>query len=582
MHARTAFPRLVAALALAAPAAALAADGTAAARTEPPAASSLPPGTRLSAADLARHIDAAIDVRLAAEKVRPSPPADDAEFLRRAYLDLTGRVPPADRAAAFLDDRAPDKRAKLVDELLAGTAYGRHQADVWQSLLLRHDSDNRFVQFAPMSAWLEEAFNWNKPWDRTVREILTASGTQEENPAVTYFLTARTPDKVTDNVARLFLGVQLQCAQCHNHPFTGWKQTEYWGMAAFFTRMRTEGNPRPAAQKNGMPLSVHEGGKGRPPRLPESAKVVTATFLGGGKPPESGKDAPLRPALADWLTSPKNPYFSRAMVNRTWAQLFGRGLVNPVDDMHDGNPASHPQLLADLADQFAANDFDVKYLVRAVCNSRTYQRSSKPAAGNAGAAPELYARRAVKVLTPGELFDSLTLVLGEPARPIPDPRNFRGGKFTPPAAKGKPGAARPAAPTPAKGGKPAADKPAATAAPARPFAPNFRELFVAFFRGEDGGEADPTEYQAGVPQVLRLMNGPQINGGAARNVQVQSAHTPAQAAEALYLAALSRRPTPREVQRVAAYVRTQAGDPHRAYADVLWALINSSEFTLNH
>jgi hypothetical protein len=498
--------------------------------------------TKLDSRALARHIDEAIDARIRAEQVSFSPRCDDAEFLRRVYLDLTGHIPTVEKAVGFLDDRDPNKRAKLIDELLAGSDYGKHQADIWQSLLLPRTSDNRAVPFDEMTKWLEERFNENKPWDEMVRSILTAEGDVDGNGAVVYFLANATPDKLTDNATRTFLGVQLQCAQCHNHPFTEWKQKEYWGMAAFFTKVRLEGNPRPAAQRQAG-LRVHEGGRGRPLRMPVSALRVPPKFLQDEQPKLGAGDS-YRPVLADWMTSPKNPYFSRAMVNRIWAQLFGRGIVNPVDDMHDGNLPSHPELLADLSGQFAANGFDVKYLLRAVCNSRAYQRTSKPAGGNRDAGPELFSRMAVKVLTPEQMYDSLVQVLG-----APDPAN-----------------------------RPQRRANAAAAARFRNVSP--RTLFVAFFKCEEN--ADPTEYQAGIPQVLRLMNSPQLNNASMLGPILKSGKPPAGVVEYLYLATLSRRPTPHELNRTLALVRKYRNQPRQAYADILWALLNSSEFTLNH
>jgi hypothetical protein len=508
------------------------------------AAEKAPANPKLDSRALAHAIDQAVDARLQAEKVRPSPRADDAEFLRRVYLDVTGRIPPAEKAAAFLADRDPNKRAKLIDELLASPEYGKHQADIWQALLLPRNSDNRrLIQFYPkMVSWLEEGFNGNKPWDRLVRDLVTASGAVDKNGAVVYYLANPTPDKVTDNVTRVFLGVQLQCAQCHNHPFTDWKQTEYWGMAAFFTKVRTNGRPN-AVIRNGGTLAVSETGAGRPPRLPESAKVVPAKFL-QGQPAKLGPREPARPALADWMTRPDNPFFARAMVNRTWQQFFGRGIVNPVDDMHDGNAPSHPELLAGLARRFADGGFDLKALIRGVCNSQAYQRTSKPYGSNADAGPELFARMAVKVLTPEQLYDSLTQVLGAPTG-----RPQQGRRA--PAANGLRPAAGP------------------------------RAAFVAFFGVEDGN-TDPTEYQAGIPQALRLMNSPQLNNAATLNPLLRANKTPAQVVEHLYVATLARHPTPQERGRCVAYVNKYRGEPRQAYADVLWALLNSSEFTLNH
>lgn len=512
------------------------------------ASPALPPGSKLSASELTRRVDDALDVYLQGEKVQPAPRSDDAEFIRRIYLDLTGHIPPAEKVIAFLDDRRTDKRARLIDALLDDADYGKHQAEVWQALFTTRNSDNRRINFEPLRTWLEERFNKNQPWDALVRDLLTASGKQDENGAVTYFLANLGPDKATDNVTKVLLGVQLQCAQCHNHPFTGWKQTEYWGMAAFFMKVQPLGF-RPGMMMNGEGPGIRDGNFVPRRLLPESAKMLPAKFLGGDEAKVQAGDSP-RPALAAWLTAADNPYFSRALVNRTWANLFGRGLVNPVDDMHDANPASHPQLLADLANQFTASDFDLKHLVRALCNTRAYQRTSKPVNGTVDAAPELYARMAVKVLTPEQLFDSLGQALGGPLGQGPGMgrfgkgmqqaqalAQFRGGMFNP------------------------------------------RALFVSFFKSE--GDNDPTEYQAGIPQALRLMNAGPLNNAIGNSALSRSTKPTPQAVQDLYLATLSRRPKPRELERAVAHVREQR-DSRQGLSDVLWALVNSSEFTLNH
>jgi hypothetical protein len=377
-----------------------------------------------------------------------------------------------------------------------------------------------------------------------VSDFLTATGPADQNGAVTFYLASPTPDKVTDIVTRLFLGVQLQCAQCHNHPFTSWKQDEYWGMAAFFSKVRMNGKVKGAAKK-GITLAVNETGKGKGPKLPVSARRVPPKFL-QGEQPRLDRNAPYRPVLAKWLTSPENPFFARAMVNRLWGHFFGRGFVNPVDDMHDKNPASHPLLLDVLAGQFAQGGFDVKHLIRAICNSQTYQRTSKPAGDNEND-DALFSHMAIKVMSPEQLFDSLESVVG-------------GQKTKQKAA------------TNAK--KPNQAKKKNPAGP--------RLAFVAFFQTEDG--ADPTEFQWGIPQALRLMNSPQLSNGAAllNKVLAQKAQSPARVIEQLYLATLSRRPTAQETRRLTAYVAKQDGPPRKAYSDILWALLNSSEFSLNH
>jgi hypothetical protein len=494
---------------------------------------------RMDQAGLSSYIDKAIAERLKEEGVTASPLASDAEFLRRVYLDITGHIPSAEKAAAFLDDKSPNKRAKLIDELLASEDYGKHLADIWQTLLIPKNSDNRRLNAAPMGQWLEENFNKNRPWDQMVHDLITATGAQDKNGATTFYIANATADKMTDEVTKVFLGVQLQCAQCHNHPFTAWKQTEYWGMAAFFTKVQTT---RPqAAARQGTPPTVQETDRPRRGRagLPESAKIVPPKFLGGAEPSVTAS-APYRPVLADWLTTAQNPYFSKAMANRIWGQYLGRGLVNPVDDMNDDNPASHPELLQELANQFAKNGFDVKYLVRAICNSHAYQRSSKPAGGNVDAAPNLYAHMAVKVLTPEQMFDSLGNVLGKPeGRPADGRRPM-----------GRPGP---------NGGS--------------------RAAFVAFFGIDD--TVSVTEYQVGIPQALNLMNSPRINNAVQNNAIVRSSKPPTEVIDGLYLATVARRPTAHERERLTTYVK-KSGEPTQAYADILWALLNSSEFTLNH
>lgn len=490
---------------------------------------------KLDAQALAKAIDQAIEQRLKSEQVKPGSQADDAEFLRRVCLDITGVIPSADKAAAFLDSKEPDKRAKLIEELLADPQYGRHMADVWALLMFPHDSNNRRLQPDPLNKWLEKEFNDNTPWNKLVTKLVTASGPQDQNGAVTYLLANPTVDKMTDSTTRLFLGVQLQCAQCHNHPFTGWKQSEYWAMAAFFMKTRPD-NVNKAGKTGTSPgLSESNNDKGRGKgQLPESAKIVPAKFLGGDKPTLDTKE-PYRPVLASWMTSAENPFFARAMVNRMWAQFFGRGFINPIDDMHEGNLASHPELLKQLSDQFVASDFDLKHLIRSICNSQTYQHTSKPSAG--GEVNEaLFSRMAIKALTPEELYDSLARVMGETTR---DGTN-----------KGNKGRIQ--------------------AGP--------RAAFTAFFRTDDA--ADPTEYTAGIPQALRLMNSAQLNRPSGV-IEQASKLSPDKGVERLYLGTLSRRPTAEETQKMTAYLGKN-NDVRKGYGDILWALLNSSEFALNH
>jgi hypothetical protein len=309
-------------------------------------------------------------------------------------------------------------------------------------------------------------------------------------------------------------------------------------MAAFFMKVRLTANPQQAAKKGVSPGIVESAAaKGKKGGLPESAKIVPAKFLQAEEPSLKAAD-PARPVLAKWMTASSNPFFARAMVNRFWYQYFGRGLVNPVDDMHQENPATHPELLEALTEQFKANNHDVKYLIRAICNSQTYQRSSKPFADNASDT-ELYSHRVVRVLTAEQLYDSLTAVVGNATK--------KGGPANRPAAKK--GAAGP------------------------------RDQFLTFFRIDEG--ADPLEYQAGIPQALRLMNSPLLNNSGAVAQAMQQGKAPAQVIERLYLTALSRLPAQEETERMIRHVQS-ASDPRTGYTDVLWALLNSSEFAMNH
>jgi hypothetical protein len=498
-------------------------------------------GAKLDATSLTRLIDEEIQTRLDADRLRPSPPAADAEFLRRVYLDLVGVIPPPEKVMAFLESPDPNKRSLLIDELLADPRYGRSLAEIWTEALVHRESKIKRLSSGPLLEWLTDAFNADRPWNQTVNDLLTATGTQYDNGAVTFFVANPTADKVTDTVARLFLGVQLQCAQCHDHPFTGWKREEYWGMAAFFAKVHATARGGKAAKQGPAAFITEDAGpKGKKLALPPTALKVPPKFLQGERPTlEAGE--PYRPVLARWLTATENPYFARAMVNRTWAHFFGRGLVKPVDDMHDGNPPTHPELLAALTEQFKTSGFSVKHLVRAICNSRAYQRASRPEAGN-DKDTELLSHMPVRVLAPRQLYDSLAAVLDRPL-------------------KG----------TPVVGKKGVATKKASG---------DGREQFLAFF--SVGELADPLEYQAGIPQALRLMNAPQINRAAAAIDRALEAGggAPAGVIEQLYLSALARRPTAAERQRLTTYVSER--DPRTGYGDILWALLNSSEFAANH
>lgn len=486
---------------------------------------------------LAELIDRQIQTRLESEKLTYAPRADDAEFIRRLSLDLHGVVPAADRTTQFINSSDPNRRAQLIEELLASPRFGEYFGDVWRKRFISPLATDQRVQSDKFAGWLAARFNNNDGWDQIASDLLTATGKLEDNAAVTYLIEGRFPLSVTDLTdlsSRYFLGVRLNCAQCHDHPFVDWKRQDYWGMAAFFAQIQTPGRAK----------MVYVAGVRDDPRMTlatlkqadtiEGLQLIAPTFLGGKELKVGGKQT-YRSALAEWTTSRDNPYFARAMVNRMWWHFFGRGIVNPVDDMHSGNTPSHPELLDQLSRRFAESGFDLKLLCRAIVSSRTYQQTSRPGDQDEAAAA-LFARMSIKVLTPEQLYDSLVSILGVPSK---------GGG----ASKG----------------------------------PALRHEFCQFFAGD--GEPDPLRYDRGIPHLLRLMNSPQFAGSNLNTLvsKIQASHgSPDGVIEALFLSILSRRPTDVESRLVKAQLDDGKVSPQNAYRELAWALLMSSEFSLNH
>jgi hypothetical protein len=488
-----------------------------------------------NAAELASLIDRHIEARLESEGLKRVAAADDAEFLRRVFLDLHGRVPSAQQAARFVDDDDPDKRASLVEELLASPRFGEHFGDVWRKNLISPLVNEQRLQTERFSKWMADRFNNNDGWDDIVADLLTATGKIEENPAVTYLIEGRNPLSVTDLTdlsSRYFLGVRLNCVQCHDHPFVDWKHREYWGMAAFFAQIQTPGRPKMVflagvRDDPKMTLASLQGGDAI-----DGFQLQTPTFLGGEEHLPSA--APLRLALAEWTTSPTNPYFARAMVNRMWQHFFGRGIVNPVDDMHAGNAPSHADLLDELSRRFSDSGFDLKHVCRAILTSRTYQQTSRPGE-NAAAEAALFARMSIKVLTAEQLYDSLETILGPPAK-TPGIDTRLGARYE----------------------------------------------FCRFFASE--GDLDPTRYERGIPHLLRMMNSPQFAGRSLTALATRTAspgRSQEEVVEELFLTILSRRPTPMEQQLARDHYQA-ANTPQTACRELAWTLLLSSEFSLNH
>jgi hypothetical protein len=489
------------------------------------------------AAELATRIDQQIDARLRSEGVPAAEVADDAEFVRRIHLDLHGTVPTLEQTTRFLADAAPDKRAGLVDSLLADARYGQYLADIWQGYLMSPFADDQTKRAGRFRDWLAEQFN-TRPWDEIVTDVITAGGKMEDNPAVTYLIEGRLPRAVpdlTDLTTRYFMGVRLNCAQCHDHPFVKWKQEEFWGMAAFFTQIQTPKRAKQVYEKGVVDDPALTLGNLKDAGVPDGFMQRAPTFLGAQELSVQTKTVPHRTALAEWMTAPRNPWFARAMVNRTWWRLFGRGIVQPVDDMHEANAPSHPELLDLLSRAFAESGFDLKFLTRAMVLSRAYQRTSQPGA-SAGKQEALFARMTIKVLSAGQLYDALETITGPPAK--------------------------------------------VTGIDVREGA---RWEFTKFF-GESG-DPDPAAYRRGIPHLLRQMNSGQFTG---RNLDVlvtqlagAGDRTVEETASDLFLTILSRRPTENELRKVKSYV-DRTGSVPDGLRELAWALIMTSEFSLNH
>jgi hypothetical protein len=519
---------------------------------------------------LTAAIDQEIDQALAAAKIPASPLADDAEFLRRVTLDITRSIPTYEQTITFLLDGDPHKRARKIDDLLDSPAYGRQFARIWADLLIKRDFDSNLrLNTEPFVNWLAARFNENKGWNQIVTAIVTSSGKDADCPANLFYHANQdnnqpSPPKLVGAVGNLFMGIQLQCAECHVHPqIDKWSQKDFWGMAAFFGHLHAErdttakpaliagapatlteverrGEPKTKGAKKNGEKKIEPGAVITIPDPTDNRKSVgtaKAKYFEGTLPALGS--VPYRPKLAAWLTSPQNKYFAPAAVNRMWAHFFARGLVHPIESMHPDNPASHPAVLKSLADDFAKSKFDLKRLIRVVCNTRAYQRTSKPLADNASD-DKLYSHMPVKVIGARQLLDSLATATGyqEKERETPKPATPKGKAVGP-------------------------------------------VTLVRFFDTREYDD-DLTEYAYGVPQVLRLMNTNLTNRTteAAKRIIKAAEGKRATVIEDLYLTALTRRPRADELDRMTKYV--ERSDEDRGYAGVLWALLNSAEFVSNH
>lgn len=345
--------------------------------------------------------------------IEPSAPATDYEFLRRVSLDICGTVPTTEEIQAYQADTRLDKRARLIDRLLEQPEYASYFALKWADIL-RNRGTGFFTTMqrpgtARFAGWIRDCFATNMPYDRFVAELLAATGSMEKNPSTLWYRTVRNNQDYVESVAQAFLGVRIQCAQCHHHPAERWSQSDYYSLAAVFARVGRKGGYIDVEVPTSETIFPNDEGEVIHPR---TGQVMNPRPL-GGPDFQVGRYEDPRRNLAKWMTAPDNPYFARTMANRMWSHIFGRGLVHPIDDSRSTNPPSNPELLEVLARDFVTNDFDVKHLIRVLCNSAAYGLSSAPNETNR-ADTQSFSRYYPKRLTAEVLLDAFGQVLEAP------------------------------------------------------------------------------------------------------------------------------------------------------------------------
>ena len=486
------------------------------------------------------YVDRLVDTKLERLKIQPSGPTDDATFLRRVSLDLTGHLPSPAAVRAFLADSSPSrtKRAKLIDKLIASPEYVDHWAVKWGDLL---QSSRKFLGEKgayEFQQWIRDAIASNRPYDALVRELLTARGSSYDNPAANYFRVTRDAKPAMEKTTQVFLGVRMVCAQCHDHPFERWTQNQYYQMSAFFSAVGIR-----AGFEVGEEI-VFDLRADYEMKHPKDGRTVKPQFMlasNAGSVPDGPE---RREALAEWLTSRDNPYFARAIANRMWSYFVGKGIIDPVDDIRASNPPSNPALLEALTKDFVAHGFDLRSLMRTIVNSRTYQASIVTNEWNTDDRDN-FSHAIPRRLAAEELMDAVSSAAGVRPR-FPDvPEDMAASQLVDPHV-GKEG---------------------------------FLDVFGRPAR-ESSCECERRS-DFSLPQALNLVNGRTISDAVADpNGRVAALILSGTSDEAmvdeLYLAALGRLPTSEERQRGFTYL--SSGAKASRAQDLLWALVNSKAF----
>jgi hypothetical protein len=484
-------------------------------------------------------IDGLVYAKLRKLRVLPSEPCSDADFLRRTYLDIIGTLPTADEARSFLKDDRSDRRARLVDGLLARPEFADFWALKWSDVLrvdrqaLGHKRAYAFYR------WIRESLAANVPYDRFCREIVAAEGPLAESAPASFYKVVAKPGEMAGTLSQVFLGVRIECAQCHHHPFDRWSQTDYFGMQAFFTQVSFKPTPAGESLLAGPSAATTH---------PRTGEAVYAHALASAAP-KADPPGDRRKLLADWMTAPDNPWFARNLVNRTWAHLLGRGLVEPVDDVRLTNPPTNPELLDALAQNFVASNFDFQQLIRTIAASRVYQASATPNSTNERD-DQNYSRTLLKPLEAEVLFDAVCQTTGVPE------------KFQ---------------------GLPAGSRAIQLWDSQTP------HYFLKLFGRPTRTTACECERakEPSVSQVLHALNSPELHeklshaGGRIARLAGSAADDVALADE-LYLTFYSRFPSDKERQTVIDYLKNHRADRRQATEDIAWSMLNTAEFVFNH
>jgi hypothetical protein len=491
------------------------------------------------------YIDRAIDAKLERLKIQPSAITDDATFLRRISIDLTGQIPTPAAVQTFLADRTPQhqKRAKLIDKLIASPAFVDHWTVKWGDLL---QSNRKYLGDKGVYAfreWIHDSIAANKPYDKMVRELLTSRGSSYDDPPANYFRVTRDAKPTMEKTTQVFLGVRMVCAQCHDHPFERWTQKQYYEMSAFFSAVGLR-----AGYEVGEEIIFDQRSNYEMKSPKDGRTVAPKLLLASTKPTIMPTDEHRRDALADWIVSSDNPFFAKAIANRIWSYFMGKGIIDPVDDIRASNPPSNPALLEALAKDVADHNFDLQYLMRTIANSRAYQTSIDPNEWNA-ADHDNFSHPFPRRLSAEELMDAVTSAAG--ARPyFPDvPEDTNAAQLVDPHIG--------------------------------------QEGFLDVFGRPPRESACECERRSdfSLPQALNLVNGRTISDAVADPKGriaslVLSGKSDAAIVDDLYLASLGRGPTTGERDRGVRYL---APGPRATRAqDLLWALLNSKAFLYSY